>query len=47
VEVIQTVADDFERILVITHLDELKAEFPHRIEITKDESGSHIKQIGL
>jgi len=47
VEAIQTVADDFERILVITHLDELKGEFPQRIEITKDERGSHIRQIGL
>jgi len=46
VEAINAVAGDFERILVITHLDELKAEFPHRIEVTKDESGSHVRQTG-
>jgi exonuclease SbcC len=47
VEAIHAVAEDFDRILVITHLDELKAEFPHRIEVSKDESGSHIRQAGL
>jgi len=45
VEAIRAVAADFDRILVITHLDELKAEFPHRIEVSKDEEGSHIRQL--
>jgi exonuclease SbcC len=44
VESIRTVAEDFERILIITHLEELKAEFPYRIEVSKDETGSHIRQ---
>jgi len=45
VEAIRAVAKDFERIIVITHLEELKAEFPHRIEVSKDERGSHLRQI--
>jgi DNA repair protein SbcC/Rad50 len=45
VEAIRAVAKDFERIIVITHLEELKAEFPHRIEVSKDETGSHLRQI--
>ena len=36
VEAIQTVQDDFEKILVITHLEELKNAFPVRIEVEKD-----------
>jgi len=42
VEAINAVQSDFERILVITHLDELKDAFPARIDVTKTESGSHI-----
>ena len=40
VEAINTVAPDFERILVITHIQELKDLFPHHIEVTKGVSGS-------
>ncbi len=47
VEAIRAVSEDFERIVVITHLDELKAEFPHRIEVSKDETGSHVHQVGI
>jgi len=42
VEAINSIRDDFEKILVITHIDELKDAFPARIEITKDSSGSQI-----
>jgi exonuclease SbcC len=42
VEAIHAVQNDFERILVITHLDELKDVFPVRIDITKTEHGSQI-----
>ena len=42
VEAINSIRDDFELILVITHIDELKDAFPTRIEITKDSSGSQI-----
>ncbi len=35
VEAIQTITDDFEKILVITHVEPLKQVFPVRIEVTK------------
>lgn len=40
IEAINSVKDDFKKILVITHLQELKDMFPMRIEVTKDEKGS-------
>lgn len=42
IEAIDSIRDDFELILVITHIDELKDAFPTRIEITKDSQGSQI-----
>lgn len=45
VEAINVVKDDFERILVITHIDELKDAFPTRIEVEKRPAGSHITVI--
>ncbi|HZY43845.1 MAG TPA: LAGLIDADG family homing endonuclease, partial [Anaerolineae bacterium] len=42
VEAINAIQDDFQRILVITHLDELKDAFPVRIDVTKTENGSQI-----
>ena len=39
VEAILKVRDDFRRILVITHMDELKDLFPTRIEVEKDPVG--------
>lgn len=42
VEAINTIQDDFARILVITHIDELKDAFPNRIEISKGARGSQI-----
>lgn len=42
VQAIDSVKDDFEKILVITHVEELKDAFTQRIEITKDSRGSKI-----
>lgn len=40
VEAINAVSPDFERILVITHIQELKDLFPNQIEVTKGPTGS-------
>ncbi|MBM2809307.1 MAG: hypothetical protein HW416_66 [Chloroflexi bacterium] len=40
VEAIKAIQDDFKRILVITHLDDMKDAFPVRIEVTKTHLGS-------
>ena len=40
VEAIQAIQDDFQKILVITHIEELKDRFPVRIEVTKTLQGS-------
>ncbi|MDY6846641.1 MAG: SMC family ATPase, partial [Chloroflexota bacterium] len=42
VEAINLVRDDFEKILVITHLEELKDVFPNRIEVEKTPQGSKL-----
>ena len=42
VEAINAVKGDFARILVITHIDELKDAFPARIEVEKRPAGSQI-----
>ena len=39
-DVIRAIEEDFEKIIVITHLDELKEVFPVRIEVQKQETGS-------
>ncbi len=43
VETIAAIEDDFEKILVITHLDELKDAFASRIEVEKTAAGSEVK----
>jgi len=45
IEAINLVRDDFAKILVITHLDELKDVFPARIEVEKTERGSTFQVI--
>jgi exonuclease SbcC len=45
IEAINLVKNDFAKILIITHLDELKDAFPHRIEVEKTERGSSVKVI--
>ncbi|MSQ22121.1 MAG: SMC family ATPase [Dehalococcoidia bacterium] len=39
-DVIQSIADDFQCILVITHMEEVKDAFPVRIEVQKTPTGS-------
>jgi exonuclease SbcC len=41
-EAIISIQDDFEKILVITHMDELKDAFTTRIDVTKTAEGSMI-----
>ncbi|OGE18022.1 hypothetical protein A3F00_03495 [Candidatus Daviesbacteria bacterium RIFCSPHIGHO2_12_FULL_37_11] len=45
VEVLDTIKNDFEKILIITHLEELKEEFPTRIEVSKNSGGSTFQVI--
>jgi exonuclease SbcC len=45
VEAINLVRPDFAKILVITHLDELKDAFPTRIEVEKTGNGSTVRVI--
>ena len=41
IEAIQTISDEFEKVLVITHVETIKNAFPVRIEVVKHaESGS-------
>ena len=42
IEAINTIKPDFEKILVITHMDEIKDAFPTRIEVEKTPRGSRI-----
>jgi len=42
IEAINLVRDDFQKILVITHLEELKEAFPARIEVEKTLRGSRV-----
>jgi len=42
VDCLDAIKDDFERIIVITHIDELKDAFATRVEIIKTPSGSQI-----
>lgn len=45
IEAINAVKNDFEKIFIITHLDELKDAFPNRIEIEKTERGSTVRVV--
>ena len=45
IQAINAVKDDFAKILVITHLEELKDVFPTRIEVEKTETGSMVTVI--
>ena len=45
VEAINAVQGDFARVLVITHIDELKDAFPVRIEVTKMPEGSVVEVV--
>jgi exonuclease SbcC len=43
IEAINMVKPDFAKILVITHLEELKEAFPSRIEVEKGPNGSTVR----
>jgi len=43
VEAINAVADDFDLILVITHLDDLRDAFPARLEVERTPAGSRVR----
>ncbi|HLO30284.1 MAG TPA: SMC family ATPase [Anaerolineales bacterium] len=45
IEAINLVKNDFAKILVITHLDELKDAFPTRIEVEKSDRGSMLRVV--
>jgi exonuclease SbcC len=45
IDAITSIQEDFEKILVITHFDELKDAFPARIEVTKGPNGSFAEVI--
>jgi len=42
-EAINSIQDDFEKILVITHIEELKEAFPARIDVIKTVAGSTLE----
>jgi exonuclease SbcC len=45
VEAIRAIQDDFRRVLVVTHIDELREAFPTRIEVSKTPNGSVVSMI--
>jgi len=47
IEAIEAIKDDYEKILIITHLEELKEEFPVRIEVSKTTSESTFEIVGV
>jgi exonuclease SbcC len=42
VEAINAIQRDFEKLVVITHIDELKDAFPVRIDVWKTTNGSQV-----
>ncbi len=42
VEAINSIQEDFARILVITHIEELRDQFPARIDVVKTPAGSRV-----
>jgi exonuclease SbcC len=47
IEALNAIKNDFEKILIITHLEELKDEFPVRIEVSKGPAGSTFEMVGV
>jgi exonuclease SbcC len=45
IEAINMVKQDFAKVLVISHIDELKEAFPNRIEVEKTERGSVLRVV--
>ena len=42
-QAIKSIEDDFQKIIVITHVEQIKEAFPVRIEVTKDGGGSSFR----
>jgi exonuclease SbcC len=42
-DTISSIQNEFEKIIVITHLDDIKDLFPVRIEVEKTDSGSNFR----
>ena len=42
-EAINSIQDDFQKIIVITHIEELKDAFPTRIEVIKTAAGATLE----
>jgi exonuclease SbcC len=45
IEAINMVKQDFAKVLVITHIEELKEAFPNRIEVEKTDQGSIVRVV--
>ncbi len=45
IEAINMVKPDFAKVLIISHIDELKEAFPNRIEVEKTERGSTLRVV--
>lgn len=45
IEAIRSIQNEFELILVVTHIDELKESFPVHIQITKENESSKVKLV--
>jgi len=45
VEAINSIADQFRLILVVTHIEELKGRFDRRIEVTKDHARGSVATV--
>ena len=45
VEAINSVQEQFDLLLVITHIDELRDVFPVQIEVTKTPDGSRVRRL--
>jgi exonuclease SbcC len=45
IEAINLVKQDFAKVLVISHIEELKDAFPNRIEVEKTDRGSTLRVV--
>jgi DNA repair protein SbcC/Rad50 len=43
VEAVKAIQDEFDMVLIITHVDELREAFPSQILVTKTDNGSQIE----
>lgn len=45
IEAINTISQDFSKIIVISHIDELKEAFPQQIHVHKTSEGSRVEVV--